>query len=104
MAPLRLTVHFSPAGPLTPPGTGCFAVQNVADVSSAFRIVGTGVVLDTDKSAHVVKKLKLTGQPFKVQRGWCWGVFFVLLAGFFFRSVLRAVAAALALPIAFVAR
>jgi len=53
-------------GPITPPATGCLAVQSVSSRSDSFRIAGTGVVLDLDKTANIVKKLKLTGYPTKV--------------------------------------
>ena len=53
-------------GPVTPQGTGVLAVQSVADVEAKFRIAATGSVMDMDKSTQVVKKLKLTGEPFKI--------------------------------------
>ena len=55
-------------GPLVPSNTGFCAVQTVAKSSAgpAFRVAATGVVLDVDQSAHIVKKLKLTGVPTKI--------------------------------------
>lgn len=52
--------------PITPPSTGCLAIQSVTQRSNTFRIAATGVVLEIDKSTDIVKKLKLTGYPMKV--------------------------------------
>ncbi|KAJ7324387.1 hypothetical protein JRQ81_017407 [Phrynocephalus forsythii] len=55
-------------GPITPQGTGCLAIQSVSGTTPDFQIAATGVVLDLDKSIRVVKKLKLTGFPFKIYK------------------------------------
>lgn len=55
-------------GPITPQGTGVLAVQDVASREPGFRIAATGSIVELDKSAQVVKKLKLTGVPMKIYR------------------------------------
>ncbi len=53
-------------GPLTPPNTGVIAFQRLEAGVSSFRVAGTGVVLELDHSARVMKKLKLVGYPYKI--------------------------------------
>lgn len=53
-------------GPVTLPNTGFCAFNSLSGDTPGFRVSATGVVLDIDRSTKIVKKLKLTGVPFKI--------------------------------------
>lgn len=53
-------------GPVAMPNTGFCTFNSLASESAGFRVSATGVVLDIDRSAKIVKKLKLTGLPYKI--------------------------------------
>jgi ribosome biogenesis protein BMS1 len=53
-------------GPISALNTGFCAFNSLEGGISAFRIAATGVVLDIDRSVKIVKKLKLTGVPYKI--------------------------------------
>ncbi|KAK6905781.1 hypothetical protein I203_106612 [Kwoniella mangroviensis CBS 8507] len=53
-------------GPVSAPNTGFCAFNSLTDDSPGFRVSATGVVLDIDRSTKIVKKLKLTGTPYKI--------------------------------------
>ncbi|KAG1696682.1 Ribosome biogenesis protein bms1 [Nymphon striatum] len=69
---LHCQAHFW--GPITPQNTGILAIQSVQEISDSkanFRISATGSVTEVDKSTNIVKKLKLTGTPFKILKKTC---------------------------------
>lgn len=55
-------------GPLIAPNTGFSCFQSLSNATPNFRIAATGVVLAVDSSTEIVKKLKLTGHPYKIFR------------------------------------
>lgn len=66
--PQHMYCHASFWGPITPPNTGFIAFQSLGNGTKHFRVSATGVVIDTDKSVQIVKKLKLIGTPLKIFR------------------------------------
>ncbi|KAL1748374.1 hypothetical protein HDZ31DRAFT_60358 [Schizophyllum fasciatum] len=55
--------------PAAVPNTGFCAFNSVeSDGRAGFRVSATGVVLDIDRSVKIVKKLKLTGVPYKIYK------------------------------------
>ncbi|KAK0187924.1 GTP binding protein [Armillaria mellea] len=55
-------------GPVSVPNTGFCAFNSLAGETPGFRVSATGVVLDIDRSVKIVKKIKLTGVPFKIYK------------------------------------
>lgn len=53
-------------GPVSTPNTGLCAFNTLSAEAPGFRVSATGVVLDVDRSTKIVKKLKLTGVPYKI--------------------------------------
>jgi len=54
-------------GPMMPPNTGVLAFRSWKKVGH-FRVCGTGGVLESAPNFQIMKKLKLTGEPFKIFR------------------------------------
>lgn len=53
-------------GPISAPNTGFCAFNRLGNETPSFRVSASGVVLDVDGSSQIVKKLKLTGVPYKI--------------------------------------
>ncbi len=53
-------------GPLIAPQTGFACFQSFSAENPGFRVAATGTVLGVDESTEIVKKLKLTGAPYKI--------------------------------------
>jgi ribosome biogenesis protein BMS1 len=53
-------------GPLIAPNTGFSCYQSFSSKNPGFRIAATGTVLNVDEATEIVKKLKLTGTPYKI--------------------------------------
>ncbi|KAF8208775.1 hypothetical protein K438DRAFT_1930352 [Mycena galopus ATCC 62051] len=53
-------------GPVALPNTGFCAFNSLSGDTPGFRVSATGVVLDIDRSVKIVKKIKLTGVPYKI--------------------------------------
>ncbi|KAG8720700.1 Glycoside hydrolase 2 (Mannanase, beta-galactosidase) [Ceratobasidium sp. 394] len=53
-------------GPVSLPGTGFCAFNSLEGTVPGFRVSASGVVLNIDRSTKIVKKLKLTGTPYKI--------------------------------------
>jgi 40S ribosome biogenesis protein Tsr1 and BMS1 C-terminal len=53
-------------GPITPPNTGFICFRSTDTSHQGFRVSATGVVLEVDSAPGIKKKIKLTGEPYKV--------------------------------------
>lgn len=52
--------------PLIAPNSGFVCFNKMSSGTAGFRIAATGTVLSVDESTEIVKKLKLTGTPYKI--------------------------------------
>lgn len=64
--PEHMHCYASFYAPVALPNTGFCAFNTLSQEAAGFRISATGVVLDIDRSVKIVKKLKLTGVPYKI--------------------------------------
>ncbi|XP_058461348.1 ribosome biogenesis protein BMS1 homolog [Malaya genurostris] len=69
--PNHVTCSMTFWGPITPQNTGILAIQSTAYDQQetkrlGFRVAATGAVNESDKSAQIMKKLKLIGTPYKI--------------------------------------
>ncbi|KAI6247925.1 Ribosome biogenesis protein bms1 [Erysiphe necator] len=53
-------------GPLISPNTGFSCVRSLPSKEAGFRVAATGTVLNVEEGTEIVKKLKLTGTPYKI--------------------------------------
>jgi len=53
-------------GPQVPPNTGFIGIQTLSSNKASFRISATGYTMEVNQTFEVVKKLKLTGIPYKI--------------------------------------
>ncbi|GAA5977353.1 hypothetical protein JCM11641_000072 [Rhodosporidiobolus odoratus] len=53
-------------GPISAPNTGFCAFTRLGNENPSFRISASGVVTDINGTTQIVKKLKLTGTPYKI--------------------------------------
>ena len=53
-------------GPQAAPNTSFAAFQTLGSAVASFRVAATGVVLESDASLRIMKKLKLVGYPYRV--------------------------------------